>query len=65
MPEKDLNDRFLDTLKDLYYAEKQIYKALPKMAMAPTNPIINVISLPWTTAAPLGQWLHKSGPCSA
>jgi ferritin-like metal-binding protein YciE len=34
MPEKDLNDLFLDTLKDIYYAEKQIYKALPKMAKA-------------------------------
>jgi ferritin-like metal-binding protein YciE len=32
--EKDLNDLFLDTLKDIYYAEKQIYKSLPKMAKA-------------------------------
>jgi ferritin-like metal-binding protein YciE len=34
MPEKDLNDLFLDTLKDIYYAEKQIFKSLPKMAKA-------------------------------
>jgi ferritin-like metal-binding protein YciE len=34
MSDKDLNDLFLDTLKDIYYAEKQIYKALPKMAKA-------------------------------
>jgi ferritin-like metal-binding protein YciE len=34
MSEKTLNDLFLDTLKDIYYAEKQIYKALPKMAKA-------------------------------
>jgi len=34
MPEKDLSDLFVDTLKDIYYAEKQIYKALPKMAKA-------------------------------
>jgi ferritin-like metal-binding protein YciE len=34
MSEKDLNDLFVDTLKDIYYAEKQIYKALPKMAKA-------------------------------
>jgi ferritin-like metal-binding protein YciE len=34
MADKDLNDLFLDTLKDIYYAEKQIYKALPKMAKA-------------------------------
>ena len=34
MASKDLNDLFLDTLKDIYYAEKQIYKALPKMAKA-------------------------------
>ncbi len=34
MSEKDLNGLFLDTLKDIYYAEKQIYKALPKLAKA-------------------------------
>lgn len=34
MPAKDLNTLFLDTLKDIYYAEKQIYKSLPKMAKA-------------------------------
>jgi len=34
MPEKDLNALFLDTLKDIYYAEKQIFKSLPKMARA-------------------------------
>jgi ferritin-like metal-binding protein YciE len=32
--EKTLEDLFLDTLKDIYYAEKQIVKALPKMAKA-------------------------------
>jgi ferritin-like metal-binding protein YciE len=37
MPEKDLSDLFLDTLKDIYYAEKQIYKALPKMAKAASS----------------------------
>jgi ferritin-like metal-binding protein YciE len=34
MNEKDLSDLFEDTLKDIYYAEKQITKALPKMAKA-------------------------------
>ena len=34
MAEKDLSDLFLDTLKDIYYAEKQIYKSLPKLAKA-------------------------------
>src|SRR5258707_7925692 len=34
MAEKKLEDLFLDTLKDIYYAEKQILKALPKMAKA-------------------------------
>ena len=34
MPTKDLNALFLDTLKDIYYAEKQIFKSLPKMAKA-------------------------------
>ena len=32
--EKELKDLFLDTLKDIYFAEKQILKALPKMAKA-------------------------------
>lgn len=35
--DKDLNDLFLDTLKDIYFAEKQIVKALPKMAKAATS----------------------------
>jgi ferritin-like metal-binding protein YciE len=34
MAEKDLQELFLDTLKDIYYAEKHILKALPKMAKA-------------------------------
>src|SRR4029453_5268321 len=34
MAEKNLNDLFHDTLKDIYYAEKQILKSLPKMAKA-------------------------------
>ena len=32
--DKTLNDLFYDTLKDIYFAEKQILKALPKMAKA-------------------------------
>jgi ferritin-like metal-binding protein YciE len=32
--EKTLDDLFLDTLKDIYFAEKQISKTLPKMARA-------------------------------
>lgn len=37
MSEKNLNALFLDTLKDIYYAEKQIYKTLPKLAKAATS----------------------------
>ena len=36
--QKTLEDLFLDTLKDIYYAEKQIVKTLPKMAKAATSP---------------------------
>jgi ferritin-like metal-binding protein YciE len=36
--EKTLDDLFLDTLKDIYYAEKKILKALPKMARAASSP---------------------------
>ncbi|RYE34707.1 MAG: ferritin-like domain-containing protein [Hyphomicrobiales bacterium] len=35
---KTLDDLFLETLKDIYYAEKQILKALPKMAKAASAP---------------------------
>jgi len=38
MAEKQLDDLFLDTLKDIYYAERQILKALPKMAKAASTP---------------------------
>lgn len=38
MAEKQLDDLFLDTLKDIYYAERQILKALPKMTKAATSP---------------------------
>lgn len=33
-----LNELFLMTLKDIYYAERQLLKALPKMARAAQNP---------------------------
>jgi ferritin-like metal-binding protein YciE len=35
--DKDIHDLFFDTLKDIYFAEKQILKALPKMAKATTS----------------------------
>jgi len=36
--EKTLDDLFYDTLKDIYYAERKIVKALPKMARAASSP---------------------------
>lgn len=36
--EKTLDDLFLDTLKDIYYAERKILKTLPKMARAASSP---------------------------
>ncbi|MDX0721726.1 DUF892 family protein [Sinorhizobium medicae] len=36
--EKTLEDLFHDTLKDMYYAERKILKALPKMARAAQAP---------------------------
>lgn len=35
---KTMDDLFLHTLKDIYYAERQILKALPKMAKAANSP---------------------------
>ena len=36
--EKDLKELFIDTLKDIYFAEKKILSALPKMAKAAHSP---------------------------
>jgi ferritin-like metal-binding protein YciE len=36
--QKDLKDLFADTLKDIYFAEKQILRALPKMAREAASP---------------------------
>ena len=38
MAEKTLNDLFLAQLKDIYYAEKKIYRTLPKMVKAAHEP---------------------------
>lgn len=37
---KDLSELFVDTLKDIYYAEKKILSALPKMAKAAQSPVL-------------------------
>jgi ferritin-like metal-binding protein YciE len=38
MADKTLDDLFYDTLKDIYFAERQILRALPKMARAAKAP---------------------------
>ena len=38
MAEKTLDNLFYDTLKDIYYAERKILKALPKMARGAQSP---------------------------
>lgn len=38
MAVKTVQDLFLEELRDIYHAEKQILKALPKMAKAATHP---------------------------
>ncbi len=40
MVEKTLETLFIDTLKDIYYAERQILKALPKMERAAQSPAL-------------------------
>ena len=40
---KTMNDLFLHVLKDIYYAEKQILKALPKMEKAAETPELRVL----------------------
>jgi ferritin-like metal-binding protein YciE len=39
-PIKSLDDLFLHTLKDIYYAENQIVKSLPKMVEKATDPTL-------------------------
>ena len=38
MIERTLSDLFLAQLKDIYYAEKKIYRTLPKMVKAAHEP---------------------------
>ena len=38
MTVKTIQDLFVDELRDIYHAEKQLVKALPKMARAATHP---------------------------
>ena len=38
MKTKTLEDLFLDMLRDVYYAERKILKALPKMARGAQSP---------------------------
>jgi ferritin-like metal-binding protein YciE len=38
LPTKTLNDLFLAQLKDIYYAEKKIFRTLPKMVKAAQGP---------------------------
>ncbi|PZM16460.1 ferritin-like domain-containing protein [Rhizobium tubonense] len=38
MADKTLDDLFLDTLKDIYFAERQVLRLLPKMARAAQAP---------------------------
>ncbi|CAN7782990.1 DUF892 family protein [Paraburkholderia hospita] len=40
MATKTLNDLFIHSLSDIYSAEKQMTKSLPKMARASTNPAL-------------------------
>ncbi len=40
MSDKNLDELFHDTLKDIYYAEKKILSALPKMAKAAQAPAL-------------------------
>ena len=38
MAEKTLNELFLETLKDMYFAERQILRSLPRMAKGADSP---------------------------
>ena len=46
---KNLEDLFSETLKDIYFAEKQILRALPKMAKEASSPNSSRLSRPIAT----------------
>jgi ferritin-like metal-binding protein YciE len=64
MPDKDLSELFLDTLKDIYYAEKQILKSLPKMAKAASSAQA-VEHYEISRYGTLGSWAGKLSMASA
>jgi hypothetical protein len=43
---KNLKELFSETLKDIYFAEKQILRALPKMAREAASPELKQLSRP-------------------
>jgi ferritin-like metal-binding protein YciE len=55
MPEKTLKDLFHDTLKDIYFAERQILKTLPKLAKAAKSEELKAAFLTPGTR-PRGVW---------
>jgi hypothetical protein len=60
MADKDLNDLFLDTLKDIYFAEKQIYKNLPKMAKAANSMRLPSLPTARSTRRRHNDWLEAA-----
>jgi ferritin-like metal-binding protein YciE len=50
--ERTLNDLFYDTLKDVYFAERQILKTLPKLAKAAKSEELKTVAAKRSAAAP-------------
>ena len=68
MTEKNLSELFVDTSKDIYYAEKQIYKSLPTMAKAANSDQLRAAfepsrTLPITSALPATKYRPSAGNC--
>ena len=67
MPVKSMDELFLDTLKDIYYAEKQIFKSLPKMAWksAIRSPPGRALGGPGCRPVPGTPWTWCAPPTSS
>lgn len=60
---KGLADLFVHGIKDMYYAEKKIYKALPKMIKLETLPSSS-LAKPWSTTRSIAMAVSMPSPRS-
>ena len=60
MADKTLHDAFIDELRDTYDAEKQLIKALPKLARAASSAFFAGVMRMVTRSVCIGNLLHMT-----